>query len=308
MSLHKSSKYSNVNPAPIIHNINTRASSQQQQQQQQPNNNNNSSNNKVVRITTSSSLPSLAPVAPLIPKMPTAATAKAALDQQKQEDNLMIQELHDEILGQIKEEEDAMLNGNNDGKEEQVNNMLDNEKEDKDSIAATDSDSESEMEPSRKRRRVTMRKRALPSLRSIVTPPPLVISSRSGSSNSNGSGSSATPPPPARRSLRKRKHRPSEEFPSDDAYKPDNNSCNVINKNEMDPPPTEEELDRGYCHRTLTNGKIRLVCTTCGKHYTTMYNMRQHRNIHTGSGLHTCRYCGKDFTHKHIWEVRNKTA
>ena len=37
-----------------------------------------------------------------------------------------------------------------------------------------------------------------------------------------------------------------------------------------------------------------------------MYNMRQHRNIHLGKGLHTCRYCGKDFTHKHIWEVRIK--
>lgn len=39
-----------------------------------------------------------------------------------------------------------------------------------------------------------------------------------------------------------------------------------------------------------------------------MYNMRQHRNIHLGKGLHTCRYCGKDFTHKHIWEVRRKTS
>ena len=38
-----------------------------------------------------------------------------------------------------------------------------------------------------------------------------------------------------------------------------------------------------------------------------MYNMRQHRNIHLGKGLHTCRYCGKTFTHKHIWEVRATT-
>ena len=35
--------------------------------------------------------------------------------------------------------------------------------------------------------------------------------------------------------------------------------------------------------------------------------MRQHRNIHLGKGLHTCRYCGKTFTHKHIWEVRTKS-
>ena len=50
-------------------------------------------------------------------------------------------------------------------------------------------------------------------------------------------------------------------------------------------------------------GQQRFICTICGKHYTTTYNMRQHKNIHTGAGLHTCRYCGRDFTHKHVWEV-----
>ena len=53
-------------------------------------------------------------------------------------------------------------------------------------------------------------------------------------------------------------------------------------------------------------GQQRYICVVCGKHYTTMYNMRQHRNIHTGSGLHSCRYCGRSFTHKHVWEVKNQ--
>lgn len=63
-------------------------------------------------------------------------------------------------------------------------------------------------------------------------------------------------------------------FPSaDKLYQPDNNSSNVINKDLIDPPPNEEELARGFCSRQLTNGKIRLVCVTCGKHYTTLYNV-----------------------------------
>ena len=54
----------------------------------------------------------------------------------------------------------------------------------------------------------------------------------------------------------------------------------------------------------MLGGQQRFICTICGKHYTTTYNMRQHKNIHSGAGLHTCRYCGRDFTHKHVWEVR----
>ena len=91
-----------------------------------------------------------------------------------------------------------------------------------------------------------------------------------------------------------------------DGYKPDNNSNNVIELESIQPPPSEEERKKGFCHRKMPNGQNRLICIVCGKHYTTMYNMRQHRNIHTGKGLHTCRFCGRSFTHKHIWEVRTK--
>jgi DNA-directed RNA polymerase subunit RPC12/RpoP len=103
--------------------------------------------------------------------------------------------------------------------------------------------------------------------------------------------------------VERRRAPPQAKFPTDDAYIPDNNSNNVVNKEEIVPPPEEEEKKVGFCQRTISDGRTRLICITCGKHYTTMYNMRQHRNIHSGRGLHTCRYCTKEFTHKHIWEV-----
>ena len=41
-----------------------------------------------------------------------------------------------------------------------------------------------------------------------------------------------------------------------------------------------------------------------GKHYTTSYNVRMHRNIHLGRNLYNCKFCHKEFSHKHVWEVR----
>ena len=102
-----------------------------------------------------------------------------------------------------------------------------------------------------------------------------------------------------------RKRAPIFPFEPEDHYIPDNNSNNIIPKEEIVPPPTNIERKQGYCLRPFREtGQQRYICTVCGKHYTTMYNMRQHRNIHTGSGLHSCRYCGRSFTHKHVWEVR----
>jgi hypothetical protein len=95
-------------------------------------------------------------------------------------------------------------------------------------------------------------------------------------------------------------------FQPEDHYVPDNNSNNVIDKKDITPPPTASEVAQGYCLRPFKNGQQRYICIVCGKHYTTTYNMRQHRNIHTGRGLHCCRYCGRDFTHKHVWEVRTE--
>ena len=101
-----------------------------------------------------------------------------------------------------------------------------------------------------------------------------------------------------------RKRAPIFPFEPEDHYVPDNNSNNIIPKGDINPPPTSAERRQGYCLRPFRDtGQQRYICTVCGKHYTTMYNMRQHRNIHTGSGLHSCRYCGRSFTHKHVWEV-----
>ena len=101
-----------------------------------------------------------------------------------------------------------------------------------------------------------------------------------------------------------RKRAPIFPFEPEDHYVPDNNSNNIISKTEIEPAPTAIERRQGYCLRPFKDtGQQRYICVVCGKHYTTMYNMRQHRNIHTGSGLHSCRYCGRSFTHKHVWEV-----
>jgi DNA-directed RNA polymerase subunit RPC12/RpoP len=54
-------------------------------------------------------------------------------------------------------------------------------------------------------------------------------------------------------------------------YVPDNNSNNVIPPDEIEPPATDEERRAGFCHRKLPDGRRRIVCVDCGKHYTTMY-------------------------------------
>ena len=53
-------------------------------------------------------------------------------------------------------------------------------------------------------------------------------------------------------------------------------------------------------------GQQRYICVECGKHYTTSYNVRMHRNIHLGKNLYTCKFCNKEFSHKHVWEVNYK--
>ena len=45
-------------------------------------------------------------------------------------------------------------------------------------------------------------------------------------------------------------------------YIPDNNSNNVVNKECIDPPPNEEERRAGFCQRTISDGRQRLICTT----------------------------------------------
>merc|ERR1712012_1481048 len=72
-----------------------------------------------------------------------------------------------------------------------------------------------------------------------------------------------------------RKRAPIFPFEPEDHYIPDNNSNNIIPKEEIVPAPTNIERKQGYCLRPFREtGQQRYICAVCGKHYTTMYNMR----------------------------------
>ena len=79
----------------------------------------------------------------------------------------------------------------------------------------------------------------------------------------------------------------------------------VITDQEIVPPPLTIERQQGYCRRRINQTqKERYICITCGKNYSTIFNIRQHMKFHTGIGLHYCRYCQKSFSHKYAWQVR----
>ena len=62
--------------------------------------------------------------------------------------------------------------------------------------------------------------------------------------------------------VERRRAPPQAKFPTDDFYIPDNNSNNVVNKEYINPPPNEEEVRTGFCQRTISDGRQRLICTT----------------------------------------------
>ena len=66
-------------------------------------------------------------------------------------------------------------------------------------------------------------------------------------------------------------------------------------------------MKKGYMLRPVgPGGQQRYICVDCGKHYTTSYNVRMHRNIHLGKNLYNCKFCHKEFSHKHVWEVSSQ--
>ena len=90
-------------------------------------------------------------------------------------------------------------------------------------------------------------------------------------------------------------------------YIPDTNSNNILHLEGIAPPPDSSERKKGYMLRPVgPGGQQRYICVECGKHYTTSYNVRMHRNIHIGKNLYTCQFCQKEFSHKHVWEVSYK--
>ena len=87
-------------------------------------------------------------------------------------------------------------------------------------------------------------------------------------------------------------------------YIPDTNSNNILALDGIYPPPDNSEMKKGYMLRPVgPGGQQRYICVDCGKHYTTSYNVRMHRNIHSGKNLYNCKFCHKEFSHKHVWEV-----
>ena len=87
-------------------------------------------------------------------------------------------------------------------------------------------------------------------------------------------------------------------------YIPDTNSNNILALDGIWPPPEAGEVKKGYMLRPVgPGGQQRYICVDCGKHYTTSYNVRMHRNIHLGKNLYNCKFCNKEFSHKHVWEV-----
>merc|ERR1712079_568484 len=76
--------------------------------------------------------------------------------------------------------------------------------------------------------------------------------------------------------------------------------------------PTEEEQREQFMTVTDTNsegteGSTRFICLICSKSYTSRYNIRMHRNMHTGKNVHRCRFCFRHFAHKHVYESHVRT-
>ena len=79
---------------------------------------------------------------------------------------------------------------------------------------------------------------------------------------------------------------------------------NSIPIQDIHPPPTALESQKGHCRRPLCQtGQNRYICTTCGKHFSSMRMIKIHQKIHTGIGLYCCRFCQKSFTFLHRWKV-----
>ena len=79
---------------------------------------------------------------------------------------------------------------------------------------------------------------------------------------------------------------------------------NIIPIQDIHPPPTDLERQQGHCQRPFCQtGQNRYICTICGKHFSSMRMIKDHQKIHTGIGLHFCRFCQKSFTNLQNWKV-----
>ena len=85
-------------------------------------------------------------------------------------------------------------------------------------------------------------------------------------------------------------------------YIPDTSSNNVVSLQDFDPPSDLENL-KGYMIKGVEDGRQKYICLACGKNYTTEYNIKKHRQLHLGEGLHVCSLCGYSTGHKHAYDA-----
>ena len=74
--------------------------------------------------------------------------------------------------------------------------------------------------------------------------------------------------------------------------------------------PTEEEQREQFMTIQTDSGgdgDQRFICLICSKSYTSRYNIRMHRNMHTGNNVHRCKFCFRHFAHKHVYESHVRT-
>jgi hypothetical protein len=67
--------------------------------------------------------------------------------------------------------------------------------------------------------------------------------------------------------------------------------------------PTDEERQQKFMTEKLSDFASKYICLVCNKTYTSRYNIRMHCNMHTGKNVHRCKFCGRQFAHKHVFEV-----
>ena len=76
---------------------------------------------------------------------------------------------------------------------------------------------------------------------------------------------------------------------------------NIILIQDIQPPPTDLEIQQGYCQRPFCQtGQNRYICTICGKHFSYIGNFRIHQKNHTGIGLNCCQFCQKTFASRRL--------